>query len=172
MFFSSCKVHSSNVDKDTLKMGTSLVGGNSPGLNLHEVILAEKSDFEAKLNRMERRKEWLRANQQLLRTLMSYSVLHGSCGGGLASMRMELMLLLQELQQERSEQQLQSPLPFPTTLPLLSASIASARTVIADPIRHLQSMTQDLLHTFIEMKTPPNHDTLINKVLILSIHTY
>ncbi len=60
-----------------------------------QVILAEKMDFEAKLQRMARRKTWLRAHQQLLRTLLSYSVLHGSCGGGLASVRMELILLLQ-----------------------------------------------------------------------------
>ena len=49
-------------------------------------------------------------------------------------MRMELLLLLQELQQESTtQQQLLSPLPFPTTLPLVSSSIASAKTVVADP---------------------------------------
>ena len=63
---------------------------------LHEVILAEKMDFEAKRVRNTRRKKWLQSNQQLLRTLLSYSVLHlGACGGGLASVRMELILLLQ-----------------------------------------------------------------------------
>ena len=34
---------------------------------LHEVILAEKMDFEAKLRRMAKRKQWLTTNQQLLR---------------------------------------------------------------------------------------------------------
>ena len=53
-------------------------------------------------------------------------------------MRMELVLLLQELQQEKTQQQLLSPLPFPTTLPLLSASVACNKTVVADPVRHLQ----------------------------------
>lgn len=51
---------------------------------------------------------------------------------------MELVLLLQELQQEKTQQQLLSPLPFPTTLPLLSACVAGNRTVIADPIRYLE----------------------------------
>lgn len=78
------------------------------------------------------------ANETLLRTLLSYCSLHGASGGGLASVRMELVLLLQELQQEKTQQQLLSPLPFPTTLPLLSASVACNKTVIADPIRHLQ----------------------------------
>lgn len=58
---------------------------------------------------------------------------------------MELMLLLQELQQEKTHQQLLSPLPFPTSLPLLAASVASSKTVIADPIRYLQSLTHDML---------------------------
>lgn len=78
------------------------------------------------------------ANQTLLRTLLSYCCLHGASGGGLASVRMELILLLQELHQEKTQRQLLSPLPFPTTLPLLSASVACHKTVVTDPIRHLQ----------------------------------
>lgn len=86
------------------------------------------------------------ANETLLRTLLSYCSLHGATGG-LASVRMELMLLLQELQQEKTHQQLLSPLPFPTSLPLLAASVASSKTVVADPIRYLQCLTHDMLHT-------------------------
>lgn len=137
---------------------------------LHEILVAEKLDFEAKVQRAVRRKKWLKgmpedcryrclhttyyfftlvprsdalfpANETLLRTLLSYCSLHGASGGGLASVRMELVLLLQELQQEKTQQQLLSPLPFPTTLPLLSASVACNKTVVADPVRHLQVRT-------------------------------
>ena len=72
--------------------------------------------------------------------------------GGLASVRMELILLLQELQQEKTQKQLLSPLPFPTTLPLLSACIAQQKTVIADPVRHLHNLTHDMLITITGMK--------------------
>ena len=106
---------------------------------LHEVMMAEKEDFEVKVKRAQRRKQWLKANETLLRTLLSYCGLHGGHGGGLASVRMELILLLQELQQEKSHKQLLSPLPFPTALPLLSACIAQQKTVVIDPIRHLQA---------------------------------
>ncbi|KAK3861276.1 hypothetical protein Pcinc_032726 [Petrolisthes cinctipes] len=118
---------------------------------LHEVIQQEKLEFEEKMERAARRKRWLLANQQLLRTLLSYCSLLGSSGGGLASVRMELILLLQELQQENNKQQLLSPLPFPTTLPLLSASIASNKTVVSDPVRHLQAGTHDLLQTLVDL---------------------
>ena len=91
------------------------------------------------------------ANETLLRTLLSYCSLHGASGGGLASVRMELVLLLQELQ-------LLSPLPFPTTLPLLSASVACNKTVVADPVRHLQSLEHDMLQTVVEMRNPPTPD--------------
>lgn len=78
-------------------------------------------------------------NEALLRTLLSYCSLLGANGGGLASVKMELILLLQELQQDRSQQQqLISPLPFPTSLPLLSACVAGSKIVIADPIKYLQ----------------------------------
>ena len=76
------------------RMSLSMIEANAKS-SLHEIIMAEKMDFEAKLERMARRKQWLKAHQQLIRTLLSYSVLHGSCGGGLASVRMELILLLQ-----------------------------------------------------------------------------
>ncbi|KFM72487.1 DmX-like protein 2, partial [Stegodyphus mimosarum] len=123
--------------------------------SLHEILLADKMDFEAKLQRASRRKHWLKANEALLRTLLSYCSLHGAHGGGLSAVRMELILLLHELQQERSRQQLLSPLPFPTTLPLLAASVAGQKTVVADPIRHLQSLVHDILLTIIDMTEPP-----------------
>ncbi|KAK6180445.1 hypothetical protein SNE40_012599 [Patella caerulea] len=135
--------------------------------SLHEVILSDKLDLEAKMERMARRKQWLKMNQQLLRTLISYCIMQGSGGGGLASVRMELLLLLQELQQEKPQQQLLSPLPFPTTLPLLSASIASSKTVISDPIQHLQCMTQDMLHTIIEVVVPPGLSTDLSNIYLL-----
>jgi hypothetical protein len=122
---------------------------------LHEILQQDKLDFEIKLERATRRKEWLRANEALLRTLLSYCSLHGAQGGGLASVRMELILLLQELQQEQNQHQLLSPLPFPTTLPLLAASVACQKTVIADPIRHLQSITHDVMQTMIDFEGPP-----------------
>ncbi|KAG8181368.1 hypothetical protein JTE90_008839 [Oedothorax gibbosus] len=123
--------------------------------SLHEILLADKMNFEAKLQRAGRRKQWLKANEALLRTLLSYCSLHGAHGGGLSAVRMELILLLHELQQERSRQQLLSPLPFPTTLPLLAASVAGQKTVVADPIRHLQSLAHDILLTIIDMTDPP-----------------
>lgn len=130
-------------------------GTTATAPTLHEILVADKQDFEAKLVRAAKRKLWLKANEALLRTLLSYTSLHGAHGGGLAAVRMELNLLLQELQQDRSQQQLLSPLPFPTTLPLLAASVACQKTVVADPIRHLQMMAHDILQTLIEMPDPP-----------------
>ncbi|XP_076252311.1 rabconnectin-3 alpha isoform X2 [Rhynchophorus ferrugineus] len=126
---------------------------HNPKPTLHEILIQEKLDFEAKVQRAAKRKRWLRANETLLRTLLSYCSLHGATGG-LASVRMELMLLLQELQQEKTHQQLLSPLPFPTSLPLLAASVASSKTVVADPIRYLQSLTHDMLQSVVELPTP------------------
>ncbi|XP_057663826.1 dmX-like protein 1 isoform X3 [Diorhabda carinulata] len=130
---------------------------------LHEILIQEKLDFEAKVHRAAKRKRWLRANETLLRTLLSYCSLHGATGG-LASVRMELMLLLQELQQEKTHQQLLSPLPFPTSLPLLAASVASSKTVIADPIRYLQCLTHDMLQTLVELNQP---NTGQNQLLVI-----
>ena len=115
--------NNNNKNNDNIKNGSS-------SSHLHELILAEKMDLEAKMLRLGRRKRWLTSHAPFLRTLLSYCSLHGADGGGLASVRMELILLLQELQQEKpSNQLLNTPLPFPTTLPLLSASVAASKTV-------------------------------------------
>ncbi|KAM4592856.1 dmX-like protein 2 isoform 8-T8 [Odontesthes bonariensis] len=116
----------------------------------------ERRRLQAKQQHSERRKAWLRKNQALLRVFLSYCSLHGAKGGGVTSVRMELLFLLQESQQETTVKQLQSPLPLPTTLPLLSACIAPTKTVIANPVLHLSNHIHDILHTITLMETAPH----------------
>ncbi|KAG9337028.1 hypothetical protein JZ751_029887 [Albula glossodonta] len=124
----------------------------------------ERRRLQAKQQHAERRKAWLRKNQALLRVFLSYCSLHGAKGGGVTSVRMELIFLLQESQQETTVKQLQSPLPLPTTLPLLSASIAPTKTVIANPVLHLSNHIHDILYTVVRMDTPPHPDIIDDRV--------
>uniref|UniRef100_A0A4W5M3U0 Uncharacterized protein n=1 Tax=Hucho hucho TaxID=62062 RepID=A0A4W5M3U0_9TELE len=80
---------------------------------------------------------------------------------------MELIFLLQESQQETTVKQLQSPLPLPTTLPLLSASIATTKTVISNPVLHLSNHIHDILHTITQMELPPHPDLMDDRVNLL-----
>ena len=82
---------------------------------------------------------------------------------------MELILLLQELHQEKTHKQLLSPLPFPTTLPLLSASIAQQKTVVCDPIRHLQALTHDMLVSINDRSGNPPLPGYVNFASILTL---
>ncbi|KAM6950269.1 dmX-like protein 2 isoform 2-T2 [Lycodopsis pacificus] len=124
----------------------------------------ERRRLQAKQQHSERRKAWLRKNQALLRVFLSYCSLHGAKGGGVTSVRMELLFLLQESQQETTVKQLQSPLPLPTTLPLLSACIATTKTVIANPVLHLSNHIHDILHTVTLMQTTPHPEILDDRV--------
>uniref|UniRef100_A0A672U1H1 Dmx like 2 n=1 Tax=Strigops habroptila TaxID=2489341 RepID=A0A672U1H1_STRHB len=130
----------------------------------------ERRRLQAKREHAERRKWWLQKNQALLRVFLSYCSLHGAQGGGLASVRMELKFLLQESQQETTVKQLQSPLPLPTTLPLLSASIASTKTVIANPVLYLNNHIHDILYTIVQMKSPP-HPHIEDVKVMKSVYT-
>ncbi|XP_023669731.2 dmX-like protein 2 isoform X1 [Paramormyrops kingsleyae] len=124
----------------------------------------ERRRLQAKQQHAERRKAWLQKNQALLRIFLSYCSLHGAKGGGVTSVRMELLFLLQESQQETTVKQLQSPLPLPTTLPLLSASIAPTKTVIANPVLHLCNHIHDILYTVAQMDMPPHPDVSDDRV--------
>ncbi|ETE63888.1 DmX-like protein 2, partial [Ophiophagus hannah] len=131
----------------------------------------ERRRLQSKREHAERRKWWLQKNQALLRVFLSYCSLHGAQGGGLASVRMELKFLLQESQQETTVKQLQSPLPLPTTLPLLSASIAATKTVIANPVLYLNNHIHDILYTIVQMKMPP-HPNVEDVKLLPFLHRF
>uniref|UniRef100_A0A8C5BSZ2 Dmx-like 2 n=1 Tax=Gadus morhua TaxID=8049 RepID=A0A8C5BSZ2_GADMO len=135
----------------------------------YERLQTERRRLQAKQHHSERRKAWLRKNQALLRVFLSYCSLHGAKGGGVTSVRMELIFLLQESQQETTVKQLQSPLPLPTTLPLLSASIAPTKTVIANPVLHLSNHIHDILHTITHMDTPPHPSVIALHTLAASL---
>ncbi len=102
-----------------------------------------------------RKRRWLAAHQQLLRTFTSYCAVHGSQGVGLASARMELLLLMLELHQESAPRQLTQPVPARGSFPLLTACVASYKTDVAGPIRFLHGQIKDLLVAFAEQTQPP-----------------
>uniref|UniRef100_A0A8C2X954 Dmx like 1 n=1 Tax=Cyclopterus lumpus TaxID=8103 RepID=A0A8C2X954_CYCLU len=101
------------------------------------------------------RRHWLQSNQPLLRMFLSYCSLHGSHGGGLASVRMELILLLQE-----SHQPAVMPCCPPTSIPLLMACTANVKTVVANPIVYLTNLAHDILWTINSLDSPPHPDVI------------
>ncbi|XP_066567407.1 dmX-like protein 1 isoform X2 [Amia ocellicauda] len=116
---------------------------------------------------LQRRRQWLLKNQPLFRMFLSYCSLHGSHGGGLASVRMELILLLQESQQDTAVQVTISPTQHQASIPLLLACTASAKTVVANPIIYLTNLTHDILHTIIDLDSPPHPDIINNKIYVM-----
>ncbi|XP_066499855.1 dmX-like protein 1 isoform X2 [Hoplias malabaricus] len=111
-----------------------------------------------------RRRLWLHRNQPLLRIFLSYCSLHGSHGGGLASVRMELILLLQESQQDNGPQ---IPVQQQASVPLLLACTASSKTVVANPIVHLTNLTHDIMHTINALDSPPHPDVINNEIYVM-----
>lgn len=150
--------------------GVQLSPHHHSSTQLHEVLRTDRIHIEAKQLHMMKRKRWLEKNQSLLRTFASYCSLHGSQGVGLASARMELLLLLQELHQEPvPHRQLEAPVSVTASFPLLAASIASYKTDIADPIRYLQAQTTDLLSAFAEINDVPNLEDMSKMYLLYNL---
>uniref|UniRef100_A0A8C3C4Y2 Dmx like 1 n=1 Tax=Cairina moschata TaxID=8855 RepID=A0A8C3C4Y2_CAIMO len=136
---------------------------------LHENTedLADQQKAILQKENFQKRRQWLLKYQSLLRMFLSYCILHGSHGGGLASVRMELILLLQESQQEQSVQTPSTPLPEQSSIPLLFACTASVKTVVANPLLHLGNLTHDILHAIINLDSPPHPDTQNNKIYVM-----
>ncbi|NXK41703.1 DMXL1 protein, partial [Piprites chloris] len=133
---------------------------NTEDITDQQKNMLQREDFQ-------KRRQWLLKYQSLLRMFLSYCILHGSHGGGLASVRMELILLLQESQQEQSVQMPSSPPPEQSSIPLLFACTASAKTVVANPLLHLGNLTHDILHAIINLDSPPHPDTQNNKIYVM-----
>uniref|UniRef100_A0A7N8XMA7 Dmx like 1 n=1 Tax=Mastacembelus armatus TaxID=205130 RepID=A0A7N8XMA7_9TELE len=105
------------------------------------------------------RRHWLQSNQPLLRMFLSYCGLHGSHGGGLASVRMELILLLQESHQViKTCKQLNDSQT--NSVPLLMACTTNIKTVVANPIVYLTNLTHDILQTINALDSPPHPDVI------------
>ncbi|XP_076005529.1 dmX-like protein 1 [Genypterus blacodes] len=114
------------------------------------------------------RRHWLQSNQPLLRMFLSYCSLHGSHGGGLASVRMELILLLQESHQDDSLQSVAvTQCSQPACIPLLLACTANVKTVVANPIVYLTNVTHDILHTINTLDSPPHPDVVNNEIYVM-----
>lgn len=54
---------------------------------LHEQVMEDQRSFHDKIERLNRRKEWLRSNELLLRTFLSYCSLHSAKGGPFCIMK-------------------------------------------------------------------------------------
>ncbi|KAM4868092.1 LOW QUALITY PROTEIN: dmX-like protein 1 [Urocitellus parryii] len=141
--------------------------GDEFGLNEDSDDLHHQIKVKQLRENFQEKRQWLLKYQSLLRMFLSYCILHGSHGGGLASVRMELILLLQESQQETSEPLFPSPLSEQTSVPLLFACTASAKTVVANPLLHLSNLTHDILHAIINFDSPPHPDSQSNKVYVM-----
>nr|XP_019954783.1 PREDICTED: dmX-like protein 1 isoform X2 [Paralichthys olivaceus] len=113
------------------------------------------------------RRHWLQSNQPLLRMFLSYCSLHGSHGGGLASVRMELILLLQESHQDDSIQSVVTSSSQPTSIPLLMACTANVKTVVANPIVYLTNLAHDILQTINALDSPPHPDVVNNEIYVM-----
>ncbi|XP_075875590.1 dmX-like protein 1 isoform X2 [Nelusetta ayraudi] len=113
------------------------------------------------------RRHWLQSNQPLLRMFLSYCSLHGSHGGGLASVRMELILLLQESHQDDSIQSAVAPSCPQASIPLLMACTANVKTVVANPIVYLTNLTHDILQTINALDSPPHPDVVNNEIYVM-----
>jgi DmX-like protein len=74
---------------------------------------------------------------------------------GLTSVKMELLLLMQELAEDRSIKQLLLPVPISTNIPLFAASVASSKNIIAGPIQMLKSLISDILSTLSSINSLP-----------------
>ncbi|KAF3821460.1 hypothetical protein GH733_009502, partial [Mirounga leonina] len=141
--------------------------GDEFGLNGDAEDLLQQTKVKQLRENFQEKRQWLLKYQSLLRMFLSYCILHGSHGGGLASVRMELILLLQESQQETSEPLFPSPLSEQTSVPLLFACTASAKTVVANPLLHLSNLTHDILHAIINLDSPPHPDIQSSRVYVM-----
>uniref|UniRef100_A0A8D0G2K2 DmX-like protein 1 n=1 Tax=Sphenodon punctatus TaxID=8508 RepID=A0A8D0G2K2_SPHPU len=132
-----------------------------------EISLSENTDLSdeqkatQQMENFQKRREWLLKYQSLLRMFLSYCILHGSHGGGLASVRMELIFLLQE------SQNLFVFYSNQNSIPLLFACTASAKTVVANPLLHLSNLTHDILHAIINLDSPPHPDIQNYKIHVM-----
>uniref|UniRef100_A0A671UU96 Dmx like 1 n=1 Tax=Sparus aurata TaxID=8175 RepID=A0A671UU96_SPAAU len=130
-------------------------------------LVEEEQPGSPRVDSQRSRRHWLQSNQPLLRMFLSYCSLHGSHGGGLASVRMELILLLQEPIVMTEPTFTVTPCCPQTSIPLLMACTANVKTVVANPMVYLTNLTHDILQTINALDSPPHPDVVNNEIYVL-----
>ena len=130
---------------------------------LQHITLSDLNEDHSSYGRSARhRRAWLSAHQKLIRTFTSYCALHAATNYRLTSVLMELLLLLLELQQDKSIwcQHGDKICPFP----LLVGSLSSCRMFLSSPLHFIENQTNDLLLTISEIKEPLGFGLSLPKV--------
>ncbi|KAE9556016.1 hypothetical protein FO519_000762 [Halicephalobus sp. NKZ332] len=130
---------------------------------LQHITLSDLNEYHSSYGRSARhRRAWLSAHQKLIRTFTSYCALHGATNYRLTSVLMELLLLLLELQQDKSIwcQHGDKICPFP----LLVGSLSSCRMFLSSPLHFIENQTNDLLLTIAEIREPLGFGLSLPKV--------
>ena len=81
------------IDASILKETKEQLSNQEPSL-LHEQVLKDQITFQEKIFRLNKRKEWLRSNELLLRTFLSYCSLHSASGGNYMTKYLAQILLI------------------------------------------------------------------------------
>lgn len=76
---------------------------------------------------------------------------------------------MQELIEDRSMKQLFTSVPVPTTIPLLSASVASSKNVIAGPIQLIKSIVTEILYSVSNIQNSNVPTIFDNSIVILTV---
>jgi hypothetical protein len=112
----------------------------------------------------EQRQHWLHVNNAVMRSLLTYCVLHATEHRGLASIRLELALLLHE-------SRCHMPPNMKSLPPLLSAYMSHMTTVFADPIYYLRSLTRSVIDVAVtEFLNPPTLAIPLKVAISLEIY--
>jgi hypothetical protein len=125
-----------------------------------DLTITNKPDLFTSLKR---RRNWLLANQKLIRTFTSYCILHSAQNHRLTSVLMELILLLLEIQQETNGVQNDTNLQT-KTFPLFIASISTCRMFVSSPLNFIEDQCTDLLLSIAQFNQPPPFGTPISLV--------
>ncbi|CAI2358263.1 unnamed protein product [Caenorhabditis sp. 36 PRJEB53466] len=102
-------------------------------------------------------KKWLVANQKLLRSFTSYCTLHCAHNHNLASVLMELLLLLLNVQRQSGiENNSRSVNTESVSFPLLDAAVSSSKMFVSSPLAFLENQCFDLLTAINTFNVVPN----------------
>lgn len=121
---------------------------------------------ETKALKISKKLQWIEENEGFLRTLLNYCSLNCGSVSNLAQIRIELMILLQELYNHHNK--LGSDVDGTRTIaPLALVNIDIDKIMINDPVDALQAQAQDILKSLILLPSPISTATFMSDIYLL-----
>ncbi|KAK6110658.1 RAVE protein 1 C terminal family protein [Brugia pahangi] len=138
---------------------------------LHKTVHMDREEISTRCHHVLNRRRWLRTNQKLVHTFISYCTLHNSQSHRLTAALMEFLLLQMEVQQDCGPKLFVSESLPAHSFPLFVASVSQWEMFAPSPLSFIKRLCSDILLSLVDLSEPPQIESSLTLTKIYKVYS-